>query len=260
MFHFNDIHTRSRWAWPYIIFLFCFVVMPLVMIVIYAFEDNTGAFTLNNFARFFTRSEAINTFFYSLGIAFYTTLVCFLLGFPAAYFMGMEEYKVSTVLAMLFILPMSFNSLLRTIATVEVFSLANIPLGEGTLMFGMVYNFLPFMIYPIYNTIQKMDKSVIEAARDLGANRKEVFIKIIFPLSMPGVYSGIAMVFMPTVSTFAITELLTRNKIKLFGSIIQENIQSGVLLNYGAALSFIMLVFILLTNLFNKTEGVNDEK
>ena len=116
------------------------------------------------------------------------------------------------------------------------------------------------MIYPIYNTIQKMDKSVIEAARDLGANRKEVFIKIIFPLSMPGVYSGIAMVFMPTVSTFAITELLTRNKIKLFGSIIQENIQSGVLLNYGAALSFIMLVFILLTNLFNKTEGVNDEK
>lgn len=163
-------------------------------------------------------------------------------------------------MALLFILPMAINSLLRTIATVEVFNLSNIPLGEGTLMFGMVYNFLPFMIYPIYNTIQKLDGSIIDAARDLGADNRHVFKKIILPLSMPGVYSGIIMVFMPTVSTFAITELLTHNKIKLFGSIIQENIQSGVLLNYGAALSFIMLLFILLTNLLSTNSLGGDER
>lgn len=260
MLHFNNIHTRSRWAWPYIVFLVCFVLLPLLLIVLYAFQDNAGNFTFENFARFFHRSETLNTFFYSLAVAFYTTLICLFIGYPAAYFMAREDYKITKVMALLFILPMAINSLLRTIATVEVFNLSNIPLGEGTLMFGMVYNFLPFMIYPIYNTIQKLDGSIIDAARDLGADNRHVFKKIILPLSMPGVYSGIIMVFMPTVSTFAITELLTHNKIKLFGSIIQENIQSGVLLNYGAALSFIMLLFILLTNLLSTNSLGGDER
>ena len=252
--------SRRTWAWPYILFMAMFVVLPLILVGVYAFTDIEGHFTLRNFAKFFTHREAIQTFLYSLMIAVFNTVICLLVGYPAAYIMAQEDFRTPKVMAMLFILPMWINFLLRTVATVELFNMCGLPLGEGALLFGLCYDYLPFMIYPIYNTIQKMDKSVIEAARDLGANRKEVFIKIIFPLSMPGVYSGIAMVFMPTVSTFAITELLTRNKIKLFGSIIQENIQSGVLLNYGAALSFIMLVFILLTNLFNKTEGVNDEK
>ena len=133
-----------------------------------------------------------------------------------------------------------------------------LPLDEGALIFGMVYNFLPFMIYPIYNTMQKMDKSLIEAAQDLGANRYRVFRDVIMPLSVPGVYSGIVMVFMPTISTFAVSELLTMNKIKLFGTTIQENINAGML-NYGAALSLIMLIIIGLTSFFGSDDDESNE-
>ena len=154
---------------------------------------------------------------------------------------------------MLFILPMWINILVRTLATVALFDFIHIPLGEGALIFGMVYNFLPFMIYPIYNTLQKMDHSLIEAAEDLGAKPSTVFWKVTVPLSMPGVTSGIMMVFMPTISTFAIAELLTMNNIKLFGTTIQENINNGMW-NYGAALSLIMLVIIGITSLFSDSE------
>lgn len=130
------------------------------------------------------------------------------------------------------------------------FRFFRMPLGEGALIFGMVYNFIPFMIYPIYNTLQKMDHSYIEAAQDLGANPVQVFLKAVLPLSMPGVMSGIMMVFMPTISTFAIAELLTMNNIKLFGTTIQENINNSMW-NYGAALSLIMLLLIAATSLFS---------
>ena len=162
-------------------------------------------------------------------------------------------------MVVLFILPMWVNILIRTLATVALFDFLKLPLGEGALIFGMIYNFLPFMIYPIYNTLQKMDQSLIEAAQDLGANPFKVFTKVIFPLSMPGVTSGIIMVFMPTVSTFAIAELLTMNNIKLFGTTVQENIYNGMW-NYGAALSLIMLLLIALTSIFgNDEENVQNE-
>jgi len=143
--------------------------------------------------------------------------------------------------------------LVRTLATVALFDFMRLPLGEGALIFGMVYNFLPFMIYPIYNVMQKMDHSYIEAAQDLGANPVTVFRKVVFPLSIPGVMSGVMMVFMPTISTFAIAELLTMNNIKLFGTTIQENINNGMW-NYGAALSLIMLVIIFATELFSDAD------
>ncbi|MBQ2291849.1 MAG: ABC transporter permease [Paludibacteraceae bacterium] len=246
------IQSRDKWAWPYTIFLICLVVLPLVLIGVYAFTDSTGEFTLLNFASFFTKSTAINTFIYSIGIALITTIICLLLGYPAAYIMAMADFKTPHVIAMLFILPMWINFLLRTIATVELFGMFGLPLGEGALIFGMVYDFLPFMIYPIYNTLQKMDTNLIEAAHDLGANRIQVFTKVTLPLSMPGIYSGIIMVFMPTVSTFAIAELLTHNKIPLFGSLIQRSFGEGgiAMWNYGAALSLIMLVIIGLTSFF----------
>ena len=182
-----------------------------------------------------------------------TTIICLLLGYPAAYIMAMADFKTPQVMAMLFILPMWINFLLRTIATVELFRMFGLPLGEGALLFGMVYDFLPFMIYPIYNTLQKLDHSLIEAAEDLGAKPSTVFWKVTVPLSMPGVMSGIMMVFMPTISTFAIAELLTMNNIKLFGTTIQENINNGMW-NYGAALSLIMLVIIGITSLFSDSE------
>lgn len=254
--------SRHTWAWPYILFLVLFVVLPLLLIVYYAFTSPQGEFTIYNFLKFFHTSEAVNTLIYSLAIALITTIICLLLGYPAAYIMATAEFKTPQVMAMLFILPMWINFLLRTIATVELFHMFGLPLGEGALLFGMCYDYLPFMIYPIYNTLQKMDRSLIEAAQDLGANKREVFTKVILPLSVPGIYSGIVMVFMPTVSTFAIAELLTHNKITLFGSLIQRSFGEGgiAMWNYGAALSLILLVIIAATSFFDQDKTPDTQK
>lgn len=216
----------------------------------YAFTNNEGDFSFTNFRKFWMQPEAMNTFIYSVGIAMVTTILCLILGYPAAYILSRMESRSSKILVLLFILPMWINFLIRTLATVALFDFLSIPLGQGALLFGMVYNFLPFMIYPIYNILQKSDKSLIEAAQDLGANPRQVFVKTILPLSAPGIYSGIMMVFMPVISTFAIAELLTINNIKLFGSTLQENIYNGMW-NYGAALSLVMLLLIGITSLLN---------
>ena len=250
---------RKNWAIPYALFMLVFVVVPLLLIVYFAFTNEEGAFTLANFQKFVQNPEALNTFLYSLGIAIITTVACLQLGYPAAYILSQKEFKAGKAMVVLFILPMWVNILIRTLATVALFDFLKLPLGEGALIFGMIYNFLPFMIYPIYNTLQKMDQSLIEAAQDLGANPFKVFTKVIFPLSMPGVTSGIIMVFMPTVSTFAIAELLTMNNIKLFGTTVQENIYNGMW-NYGAALSLIMLLLIAITSIFgNDEQNVQNE-
>ena len=239
---------RSNWAIPYFIFLVLFVVLPLILIVVYALQDGNGGFTLSNVTRFFTDSDALSTFAVSVEVAIENTLICLLLGYPAAYILADRNLNKSAVTVILFILPMWINALMRTLATAELFNVFGFTLGKGTLLFGMVYDYLPFMIYPIYNVLLKMDKSYSEAAADLGATPVQVFGKVTLPLSMPGIFSGILMVFMPTVSTFAISEFLTNNKIKLFGTIIQENINSSMW-NYGAALSLIMLVIIGLTTI-----------
>ena len=241
--------SRKSWTLPYIIFAAVFVVLPLLLIVVYAFTDENGAFTLQNFHKFMEHPEDVNTFIYSIGIAALTTIACILLGYPAAYILAQTRMKYAETVVMLFILPMWVNILVRTLATVALFDFADIPLGEGALLFGMIYNFIPFMVYPIYNTLQKMDRSYIEAAEDLGASPWQVFVKTILPLSMPGVASGVLMVFMPTISTFAISELLPMNNIKLFGTTIQENINNSMW-NYGAALSLIMLLLIGASTLF----------
>ena len=242
------MNKRSSWALPYFIFLVLFVVLPLLLIVLYALQDGAGHFTLRNITKFFTDKDALSTFALSLEVAIENTLLCVLIGYPAAYILADNKLNRSAVTVVLFILPMWINALMRTLATAELFNMAGIPLGKGTLLFGMCYDYLPFMIYPIYNQPKKMDKSYAEAAQDLGATPGQVFRKVTLPLSMPGVWSGVMMVFMPTVSTFAISEFLTNNKIKLFGTIIQENINNSMW-NYGAALSLVMLIIIGLTTL-----------
>ena len=237
---------RSSWALPYFIFLVLFVVMPLVLIVVYSFQDASGHFTFSNITKFFTDKDSLSTFALSIEVAIENTALCILIGYPAAYILADKSLNKSAVTVVLFIMPMWVNALMRTLATAELFNMAGITLGKGTLLFGMCYDYLPFMIYPIYNVLNKMDKSYAEAAEDLGAKPLEVFTKVTLPLSMPGVASGILMVFMPTVSTFAISEFLTNNKIKLFGTIIQENINNSMW-NYGAALSLIMLIIIAIT-------------
>ena len=243
------MNKRSSWALPYFIFLLLFVALPLILVMVYAFQDGSGHFTLSNITKFFSDSDALGTFALSLEVAVENTLICILLGYPAAWILANKEYNRSAVTIVLFILPMWINALMRTLATTELFNMLGVTLGKGTLLYGMVYDYLPFMIYPIYNVLNKMDKSCAEAAQDLGATPWKVFWKVVLPLSMPGVASGVLMVFMPTVSTFAISEFLTNNKIKLFGTIIQENINSSMW-NYGAALSLIMLVIIGVMSLF----------
>ena len=163
------------------------MIVPLLLIVVYAFTDDAGRMTLENFRKFLAHPEAVNTFIYSIGIAILTTIGCIVLGYPAAWILSRSNSSYSRTLILLFILPMWVNILIRTLATVALFDFASLPLGEGALIFGMIYNFIPFMIYPIYNTLQKMDPSYVEAAQDLGANSFQVFWKVVFPLSMPGV-------------------------------------------------------------------------
>ena len=247
---------RRNLALPYAIFLGIMVVVPMLLIIIYAFMGKDGGFSLENFERFINQPEAANTFIYSIGIALITTIIFIVLGYPAAYILSRLNASLAKVVVLLFIIPMWVNVLVRTLATVALFDFMALPLGEGALIFGMVYNFLPFMVYPIYNVLQKMDHSLIEAAEDLGATPRQVFLRVVFPLSTPGIVSGIMMVFMPTISTFAIAELLTMNNIKLFGTTIQENINNGMW-EYGAALSFIMLIIIGITSLFTDSSDEN---
>lgn len=244
---------KYTWSYPYFIFLAIFAVLPLVLVAVYAFQDAQGHFTFENITRIVSDSNALNTFAVSIEVAIENTLICLLLGYPAAWILANREYNTSMVTVILFILPMWINALMRTLATAELFNMMDITLGKGTLLFGMVYDYLPFMIYPIYNVLNKTDESYAEAAADLGATPMQVFWKVTVPLSKAGIVSGILMVFMPTVSTFAISEFLTNNKIKLFGTIIQENINSSMW-NYGAALALIMLIIIGLTTLFSSSE------
>ena len=252
----------SLFSIPYVVWMAIFVVIPILMVVVYAFSSAGGGFTLDNFARIWDYAVVFTR---SFKLALIATVICLLVGYPISCFLAREGAGFQRVAMMLIMLPMWMNFLLRTYAWMSLLETNGIintllsKLGlpalqimytEKAVILGMVYNFLPFMIYPIYNTLQKMDHSLIEAAQDLGANPSQVFIKAVFPLSMPGVMSGIMMVFMPTISTFAIAELLTMNNIKLFGTTIQENINNGMW-NYGAALSLIMLLLIGITGLFS---------
>ena len=229
---------KSTWAVPYFVFLVLFVV------------------TLSNITAFFTEPKIVNSFLVSLEVALENTLICILIGYPAAYILADRKLNRSSLTAVLFILPMWINALMRTLVTAEIFNSIGIGLGKGTLLFGLTYDYLPFMIYPIYTILSKMDRSYIEAAQDLGASPAKVFLKVTLPLSMPGVMSGVMMVFMPTVSTFAISEILTNNTIQLFGSIIQEQF-NNLMWNQGAALSLAMLIIIGLSTLLQKNKDDN---
>lgn len=236
---------RRNWTVPYALFLLIFVIVPLLLIVLYAFTDADGAFTFANFRKFMMHPEAMNTFVYSIGIAIITTLACLLLGYPAAYILSQRQFNTSQTMVVLFILPMWVNILIRTLATVALFDFLNLPLGEGALVFGMVYNFLPFMVLPIYNVLIKIDSNVINAARDLGANPVQTFCKVIFPLSIPGVISGITMVFVPALTTFVISDLLGGGKILLIGNVIEQSFKQNSNWHVGSGLSLVLMVFII---------------
>lgn len=237
--------TKKVFSIPYILFLLLFVVIPLVLILVNAFLDNGNNLTLDNFKTFFTSKSSLVVLGNSLLVGIITTALCLIIGYPVAYFLS--KMSSGRILVLLYIIPMGVNFLIRTLATKAIFIALGVELGMGTVLFGMVYNYLPFMILPLHTTLSDIDKSYIEAAQDLGADKATVFLKTTLPLSVSGILSGITMVFIPTISTYAISQLLSNGKIFLFGDSIQLSFEQGMY-GVGSIMSLVMLVFVLLSN------------
>ena len=260
-------------ASPYIVWSTLFIVIPLIIIVFFSFTQETASgysFTLENFKRVLN-SQYISVFKRSLILAFESTVLCLILGYPVAYFISKMKSNKRNILIMLFIVPMWMNFLLRTYAWLPILgkngvinnflsaiglNTINILYTDAAVLLGMVYNFLPFMILPIYTVLIKMDNSLIDAAADLGANKRQIFTKVIFPLSMPGVITVITMVFMPAVSTFVISRLLGGGQYMLLGNLIETQFTTMGDWNFGSALAIFMMIIILISMaIMNKFEG-----
>lgn len=256
---------RKYLAIPYSVFLILFVLIPILIIVVYAFtetkDDGSLAFSFNALVSFFTSTTKINILVVSLFIGMLNTIICLLIGYPIAYLLASSKVNKNKILVLLFIMPMWINFVLRTGATRDVLSWMGINGGNHpylATMIGMVYNYLPFTILPLYTTMIKLDKSQIEASSDLGANPVQTFFLSIIPQSVPGIVSAAEMVFMPTISSYVISDTLSEGKITLFGNIIYLNFSQSQW-NEGSFMAFIMLVLVgismLITQKFGKGEN-----
>ncbi len=261
---------RSWFAAPYVVWMVLFTVAPLLFVLFFAFTDPAGQLTLDNLIKFLS-PVYLRVLWRSLYLALFCTVICLIVGYPAAHFLSSKDFAKNQALFVLILLPMWMNFLLRTYAMMSLMEDRGIinnflvSLGfdrleligtEGAVLLGMVYNFVPFMILPIYTSLKKMDTRVIEAAEDLGANPFNVFRRVVFPLSVPGIVSGITMVFMPAVTTFAISRLLGSGNFWLFGDIIEQNFLVSNDWNFGSSLSLIMMVLIIASiGLLNKVES-----
>ncbi len=246
---------RSQLCIPYGLFLSVFVIFPLFLIIYYAFTSKTGAFSFDNFVAFFTETTNISTLIISIFVSFVVTLICLLISYPVAYILSrLKNSNLAFVLLLLFILPTWLNFVLRAMAMKELLSFIGVPLGSGASIIGLVYDFMPFMIMPLYSTLIKMDKSFEEAASDLGASKVKVFTSVTLPLSMPGIISGVTMVFLPVMSCYVITDTFSGSTgFSLIGKLIAKCFlgENGapIQINEGAAISLIMLVIMIITML-----------
>ena len=235
---------------PYSVFLILFVIIPIFIILVYAFtgstEDGTLYFSFDAFTSFFTSPTKINILVVSLFVGMLNTIICLLIGYPVAYLLANSKVNKNKILVLLFIMPMWINFVLRTGATRDVLSWMGINGGNHpylATMIGMVYNYLPFTILPLYTTMIKLDKSQLEAASDLGANPLNVFLHSTLPQSLPGIVSAAEMVFMPTLSSYVISDTLSEGKITLFGNIIYLNFSQSQW-NEGSFMAFVMLILV----------------
>lgn len=246
---------RSQLCIPYGLFLSVFVIFPLFLIIYYAFTSKTGAFSFDNFVAFFTETTNISTLIISIFVSFVVTLICLLISYPVAYILSrLKNSNLAFVLLLLFILPTWLNFVLRAMAMKELLSFIGVPLGSVASIIGLVYDFMPFMIMPLYSTLIKMDKSFEEAASDLGASKVKVFTSVTLPLSMPGIISGVTMVFLPVMSCYVITDTFSGSTgFSLIGKLIAKCFlgENGapIQINEGAAISLIMLVIMIITML-----------
>ena len=253
---------NKKWlAGPYLVWMVGFIVIPLLMIVYYGLTDKSGAFTLANVLSIST-PEHVKALWLSLGLSLVSTVICLLLAYPLAMILRNRGIGQGSFIVFIFILPMWMNFLLRTLAWQTLLeksgvingiltalhlpnqSLINTP---GAIILGMVYNFLPFMVLPIYNVLCKIDDNTINAARDLGASFIQTLLWVWLPLSVPGIISGITMVFVPSLTTFVISNLLGGSKILLIGNVIEQEFTKGSNWNLGSGLSLVLMVFILIS-------------
>ena len=251
---------RKYLAIPYTVFLALFVVIPILIIIVYAFTDTAddGSLFLNfsfpALVSFFTSPTKINILVVSLFIGILNTIICLLIGYPIAYLLANSKFNKNKILVMLFVMPMWINFVLRTGATRDVLAWMGIKGGAHpylATMIGMVYNYLPFTILPLYTTMLKLDKSQIEAASDLGASPVEVFFYNVIPQSIPGIVSAAEMVFMPTISSYVISDTLSEGMITLFGSIIYLSFSQSQW-NEGSFMAFIMLLLVGISMLISR--------
>ncbi|MCQ2796277.1 MAG: ABC transporter permease [Bacilli bacterium] len=236
---------------PYVIFLILFILLPILLIIFYAFTDKNGFFSVQALVDFFSTTTKVSILINSVFIALQTTILCLIIAYPLAYFLADKKINRNGVLITLFIMPMWINFVLRTGATRDLLTWLGINGGRTpylATLIGMVYNYIPFTILPLYTTMLKLDKSQIEAASDLGATPAQVFIKNIIPQSLPGVTSAATMVFMPTMSSYVISDTLSEGKITLFGNSIYISFSNSQW-NTGSFLALIMLIIIFLSML-----------
>ncbi|HHW32156.1 MAG TPA: ABC transporter permease [Clostridiaceae bacterium] len=251
-------------SYPYLLWMIIFIVVPLLLLIFYSFTIDTGSgiqFTLEHIRRLWDPIYLM-VFLRSIGLALICTVICLIIGYPAALILASKEYRKKKALMMLFVIPMWMNFLLRTYAwmtLLEKNSVINVVLNflrlpqmnilytNQAVVLGMVYNFLPFMVLPIYSVLVKIDKSILEAAEDLGANYMVTLKRVILPLSIPGVISGITMVFMPAVTTFVISRLLGGGHYTLIGNLIEQQFIFVGDWNFGSAISFVLTVIILIS-------------
>lgn len=266
-------NKKSLLAAPYSVWAIGFILIPLVLVIFYAFTDKTGGFTLDNIIAI-SESTNLKALGLSVLLSLISTIICLVLAYPLAMILAASGVNQSSFMVFIFILPMWMNFLLRTLAWQtllektgvinSILKFLNLPTlniinTPSAIILGMVYNFLPFMVLPIYNTLIKIDSNVINAARDLGANNFQTFTRVIFPLSLPGVISGITMVFVPALTTFVISDLLGGAKILLIGNVIEQEFKQANNWHAGSGLSFILMIFIVIsifiTNKYDKEGG-----
>ena len=249
-------------ASPYIVWSVLFIIAPLIFVVYYSFTDSSGAFSLESIR---TLSKYLPTFLRSIWFGIEATLICLIIAFPVAYIISQKSDKVQRTMVMLVMLPMWMSFLIRTYSWMAILQdtgiinsfLTKIGINPvhmintgGAVVLGMVYNFLPYMILPIYSIMAKLDYSMVEACQDLGGNRLIVIRKCIIPLSLPGIVSGVTMVFVPSVSTFYISQKLGGGSFDLIGDVIERQFQQSYNYNLGAALSLVLMILILISMAF----------
>lgn len=247
--------SRSQLCIPYGVFLTVFVVFPLLLVVYYAFTSETGKISFDNFISFFTNLTTLSTLIISIFVSVLVTIICLFIAYPVAYILSRMKGNIALVLLLLFILPSWLNFVLRAMAMKELLAVLGIPLGSGANIIGLVYDFMPFMVMPLYSTLIKMDRSFEEASEDLGASKFKVFTSVTLPLSKPGIISGVTMVFLPVMSCYVITDAFSGSTgFSLIGKLIAKCFlgEGGapIQINEGAAIALVMLIIMVVTMIF----------